>query len=71
MEIYSPKKFQTASFKNNSEQVQRDHPQKGGNRIGIETNKKEKRDDDETISERMKRIFYERLKAFFEYEEVS
>ncbi len=68
MEIYSPKKFQTASFAENKA------------RPGVEPKESvpQSRDvikkvsrEQEPAGEWMRRVFYERLRAFFEYEEVT
>ena len=67
MEIYSPKKFGQVSFSENRQQPGREEPR----RKSVKPEPKEADDDRESMGERMKRVFYERLRAFFEYEEVS
>lgn len=67
MEIYSPKKFGQVSFNENRQQPGRKEPA----RKTSQTKPVEADEERETMGERMKRVFYERLRAFFEYEEVS
>jgi hypothetical protein len=71
MEIYSPKKFQSGSFKNNSQVKPTDRPGRGDDAKKVESREKVAHENGETMTERMKRVFYERLRAFFEYEEAS
>ncbi len=71
MEIYSPKKFQQASFKNNQQVKENHKPKKGETMVTAENKLTEEDESRETLSERMKRVFYERLNKFFQYEEVS
>lgn len=71
MEIYSPKKFQPASFCKNEKVVDKSPKQNNHEIIRFSSKKKPEKVSGEGIGERMKRVFYERLKAFFEYEEVS
>jgi hypothetical protein len=67
MEIYSPKKFGQVSFSDNRQQPGREEPR----RKAVKAEPKKSDEERETVGERMKRVFYERLRAFFEYEEVS
>lgn len=69
MEIYSPKKFRPNDGQRNEYRptVYREARRDESNEI----RSGEKDKTQESLAERMKRIFYERLRAFFEYEEVS
>lgn len=74
MEIYSPKKFQSASFSNNTLVKKESRPIEDPDiaKVKIEPRVIKKATVvTESLPDRMRRVFYERLRAFFEYEEVS
>lgn len=68
MEIYSPKKFQAASFAENKRVPSVKPPESVPENRDIIKNVSR---ESESVGERMRRVFYERLRAFFEYEEVT
>ena len=72
MEVYSPKKFPPTSFTHNtfSEKEQKYEVAREV-RNEPRSIKQEEPRQKEGLAERMRLIFYERLRAFFEYEEVS
>jgi|WetSurMetagenome_2_1015567.scaffolds.fasta_scaffold479128_1 hypothetical protein len=74
MEVYSPKKFKSASFSKNEINISSKPDQEIKESIRfvrVEKAVKSKEESrGETMNEWMKRVFYERLRAFFEYEEV-
>jgi hypothetical protein len=74
MEVYSPKKFKSASFSKNEITINHKSDNVSKEPIRFVKNEKQSENDEDSRGEKMndwmKRVFYERLKAFFEYEEV-
>jgi hypothetical protein len=74
MEVYSPKKFKSASFSKNEITINPKTEQEIKESIRFvkvaKPVKSKEESRGETMNEWMKRVFYERLRAFFEYEEV-